>query len=697
MSGLETPIQYCKGVGPARAALLQRLGIRTVADLLDHFPRRHEDRAHLKSISQAVHGEVETLQGVVTAVRELRPRRGLTITKVGVSDGIGLLWAVWFNQPYFARHFKPGAKVVLSGRVERRYAQVQISNPEFELVEGDEGLHTGRIVPIYPLTEGLGPRAMRSLMHAAVQQFAGLVPEVLPLRIRDRHRLRERAAAYRAIHFPAGMEELAEARRRLAFDELFLLQLGLAVLRTAHGRDEPGIAHLPDGPAVAALRAAFPFRLTAAQERAYDEIRRDMESPRPMQRLLQGDVGAGKTAVAALALAKAVDAGHQGGLMAPTEILADQHYMGLGRLLGRVGIRVALLSGGQTRPQRERALSAVASGEAQVVIGTHALIQEGVRFADLSLVIIDEQHRFGVRQRAMLQAKAAGGAADARRAPPDVLVMTATPIPRTLALTLYGDLDVTVIDELPPGRRPVRTQWLRGDMRRRAYQLIRDQVAAGRQAYVICPLVEESDKLQAQAAAQMAERLQKDVFPDLRVGLLHGRLPAAEKEAVIGAFRAGAIDVLVATTVVEVGVDVPNATVMVIDGADRFGLAQLHQLRGRVGRGADESHCLLIANPATPEGRERMAAMERTADGFAIAEEDLRLRGPGEFFGTRQHGLPDLKLANPITDLPLLELARAEAFELAELDPRLAHREHRALRDLLVSRFQSNVGLILVG
>ncbi len=685
---LTLPVQYCKGVGPTRARMLARLGIESVADLLEHFPRRYEDRAHLKPISQAVHGELETLQGVVTGVQELRPRRGLVITKVGVTDGMGTAWGVWFNQPYVARQFKPGTRVIISGRVERRYSQVQVTNPAYEVFDGEDFLHTGRIVPIYPLTEGLNARAFRSLMKSAVDAYAPSLREVLPAGVRERQRLMGRSDAYRAIHFPDRDDELKEARRRLAFEELFCLQLGLAVLKSIQQHEELGVSHPPDGELTARLLEGLPFSLTGAQWRVYGEIRRDMESPRPMHRLIQGDVGSGKTVLAALAILKAVWGGHQAALMAPTEILAEQHFRNLGQLLSEVGVPAVLLSGSQSRRAREEILAAIAARQAGLVVGTHALISDEVRFADLSLVVVDEQHRFGVRQRARLKDKGPT---------PDVLVMTATPIPRTLALTLYGDLDLSVLDELPPGRRPIKTAWYGGDQRRRAYSVIREQVALGRQAYVVCPLIEESEKLAAQAATELAEQLRSEIFPDLRVGLLHGRLSTEERDEAVAAFRGGQTQVLVSTTVVEVGVDVPNATVMVIEGAERFGLAQLHQLRGRVGRGSEQSYCVLVANPSSEEARERMLVMQRTSDGFAIAEEDLRLRGPGEFFGTRQHGLPDLKLADPVRDLPMLEVARREAFEVVDGDTRLALPEHRGLREQVLRRFRENLGMILVG
>lgn len=682
-------VQYLRGVGPARAKLLGKLGLGTVIDVLEYFPRRYEDRTNLKPISAAQDGSVETVRGVVTGIQEHKPRPGLTLTKVGVTDGTAVIWAVWFNRGYLARQFAPGVPVILTGRVERAYGRIQIQNPEYEVLDhGSEALHTGRIVPIYSLTEGLSARAMRSLMKSVVDRYAQTVTEILPADILSRYGLVSRAEAFRAIHFPPTMEEASRARRRLAFDELFLLQLGLAVMKSVAKREENGVAHAPDGQLTRSFLESLPFKLTAAQERAYDEVRGDMESDRPMNRLVQGDVGAGKTMVAALALLKAVGSGRQGAMMAPTEILADQHYLNLGRSLSRLGVRVALVTGSQKKSERERTLKAVADGEVQVVIGTHALIQEDVRFSDLSLVVTDEQHRFGVRQRADLKNKGCS---------PDVLVMTATPIPRTLALTLYGDLDVSVIDRLPPGRRPIMTKWLTPAQRGQAFRTILDQAARGHQAYVVCPLVSESEKIQAQAATEMAARLQEQELSNLKIGLIHGRMRSQDKDAVIGSFRAGAIDVLVSTTVIEVGVDVPNATVMVIEGADRYGLAQLHQLRGRTGRGAEQSYCFLIGEPKSDEGRQRMRVMERTTNGFVIAEEDLKLRGPGEFFGQRQHGLPDLKVANVLTDTDILQAARREAFNLVAGDGRLSQPEHEAVRRAVRQRFKGGLEMILVG
>lgn len=695
-SGLETPVQYLRGVGPARAAEFGRLGIRTVGDLLRHLPRRHEDRSRLAPIARAVPGTVVTVQGRVLQVQEVRPRRGLVITKAAVTDGSAVLTGVWFNQPYLKKNLPPGATVLFSGKVERQYGNLQMNAPDHEVLDGADPLHVGRIVPIYPAGAGLTQRYLRTVAKAAVDGYAALMPDLLPEALRRRLGLPPAAAAWRAIHFPEDLHELEAARRRLAFEELLVIQVGLGLLRTRMRRREKGFRHAPDGELSRRFRAALPFALTRAQERVIGEIRADMEGPFPMNRLVQGDVGSGKTVVAAAALVKAVESGFQGAMMAPTEILAEQHYLRLRRLLQPLGIGVALLTGGQGREEREAMRFGLAGGHLQVAVGTHALIQEGVQFRALSLVITDEQHRFGVRQRAELQKKGGRGGPGGAAMIPDVLVMTATPIPRTLALTVFGDLDVSVLDELPPGRQPILTHHFPERERGRAYGFVRQQVLAGRQAYVVCPLVEASEAVEARAATEWAERLRK-ALPGFRIGLLHGRLKPPEKEAAMEAFRSGETQILVATTVIEVGVDVPNATVMVIEGADRFGLAQLHQLRGRVGRGEHRSYCLLVADPQSEEGRRRLEVFTRTEDGFAIAEEDLALRGPGELFGTRQHGLPDLVLANPVRDLPLLEAAREEAETLLADDPGLVRPEHAALRRAVREKFRDRLANLLIG
>lgn len=680
----DTPLSRLPGVGRRTAQRLARLGLATAGDLLWHLPRRYEDRSRWKRIAGLLAGETATVEAEVVEAEEVRTRSGRALVRATVADGTGRLEVVFFNQPFRLQQLRPGRRLLLSGRVEEGYRGLRMDHPEVEFLEGDDDVpvHTARIVPVYPATEGMGQRFLRGLAWRVVGPLAERVPEILPPALRRALDLPDRATALRDIHFPPDEERLEAARRRLAFEEWFVMQIALARAR-GQKRELPGRAHRPDGPRLARFMASLPFELTPAQLRVIDEIRRDMESPRPMQRLVQGDVGSGKTVVAAWALVKAAESGAQGALMAPTEILAEQHARRLRELLRPAGVEVALLTGSQPAAERESVLAGLATGAIPVVVGTHALIQEQVRFADLGLVIIDEQHRFGVRQRALLQDKGRV---------PDLLVMTATPIPRSLALTLYGDLDLSVIDQLPPGRKPVRTVWLRERQRRRAYDLLAARVAAGEQGYVVCPLVDGSAEENgsgeeaAKAVKPWAEYIARR-YPRLRVGILHGRLPGAEKERVMSLFEQGRLDVLVATTVVEVGVDVPNATVMIIEGADRFGLAQLHQLRGRVGRGAKEALCVLVADPRSEEGRHRLEAMCRTQSGFEIAEIDLRLRGPGDFFGTRQHGLPALRVADPVRDAGLLRQAREAARALLQRDPELRLPEHAALRQEVLNRY----------
>ncbi|MDR7478092.1 MAG: ATP-dependent DNA helicase RecG, partial [Armatimonadota bacterium] len=571
----------------------------------------------------------------------------------------------------------------------RERGQIEVESPEFERASEEDGtLHTGRVVPVHPATEQLSPRLVRRAVHAALEAFAQRVPELLPEDVRARYGLLPVREALWRVHFPDTVEEGDRARRTLAFAEFLELELALLLRRRAVAAATKPHRYREDGGLLEAFLDTLPFQLTGAQRRAIEQIRRELYSPHPMNRLLQGDVGSGKTVVAAAAVVVCAGGGHQAAVMAPTEILAEQHYLTFRRFLEPVGVRVVLLTGGMRRSEREAVLAEVARGEADLVVGTHALLQEDVVFDRLALVVVDEQHKFGVAQRAALRAKGHE---------PDVLVMTATPIPRTLALTLYGDLDVSVLDELPPGRHPVRTYHRFPDRRDRVYEFVRQQVQAGRQAYVVCPLVEESERVDASAAVELYERMRTQVFPDLRVGLLHGRMPVAEKDAVMEAFRRGEIQVLVATPVIEVGVDVPNATVMVVEDADRFGLAQLHQLRGRVGRSSHRSYCILISALPTDEARRRIDALVDTNDGFRIAQVDLELRGPGEFFGTRQHGLPEFRVADPIGDVALLERAREAAERILEEDPQLERPEHRVLRERLLRRYAESGAYLAVG
>lgn len=698
---LDTPIQYCKGVGPRRAELLKKIGIATVEDALWYFPWRYEDRGNLRKIGRLSFGSFETVSGEVVSAEVVQTkRRRVNVFELTISDGSGFLAGSWFNQPFMKKSFAVGQKVILSGVVKSnpyRGGIPQMDNPEYEIMDDEEGeavlIHTGRTVPVYRATAGLSVRAIRSMMKGIIDSCAGAVRECLPVHLIDRYSLMPAAEAVAEVHFPEREKRIeslnrgrSAAHRRLSFEELFVLELGLALRKKGLSIEKKGISFSGPVRLEAELRKGLPFALTRAQERVIGEIKRDMAAERPMNRLVQGDVGCGKTVVAVIAALMAVENGYQAAVMAPTEILAEQHARNITALAAPVGIRTVLLTGSLRKKAREAALAEIASGSARIVIGTHALIEEDVSFHRLGLAVIDEQHRFGVLQRSTLTSKGYG---------PDVLVMTATPIPRTLALTVYGDLDVSVIDEMPPGRSPVDTKLFFESRRRDAYQLIENELGKGRQVYVVYPLVEETEKSDLKAATEMAAHLQNDVFPKRRVGLLHGRMKGAEKETVMRAFQSGETHILVSTTVIEVGVDVPNATVMVIEHPERFGLAQLHQLRGRVGRGAHQSSCILMGpRMFAEEARERLNAFVRTTDGFRIAEEDLRLRGPGEFFGTRQSGLPDLRAANIVRDADLLEKSRDEAFALIRDDPELAR--FPLLRDLLKKRWKGRLGLISV-
>jgi ATP-dependent DNA helicase RecG len=695
-----------KGIGPATLKRLSEIGIESVADLLLHVPRRYLDRSQLFDLSDVPLNEEVTIGGTVLSVRQRRLPRKRVMTDAQISDGTNVITGVWFN-PYVK--IVEGSEVALSGKVERFRGRLQIKNPDMvRLDSGDESLLIGRVVPIHPAAGGLPPSRIRTAVDNALRRSRPIA-EVLPPEMLARHRLISRDRALGDVHFPDSKDDVAPARRRLVFDELFRLEVALALRKRAQIEEAAGIEHDPGGPLVGAFVGALPYELTGAQVRAIDEIQRDLATPHPMHRLLQGEVGSGKTVVAVAALLTGVQSHYQGAVMAPTEVLAEQHYLGMRELLedaglappqldpaggsgteslfiedsasAEPGVKMALLTSNNAEAnflppgaaKRNEVLEWIRAADVDLVVGTHALIQEGVEFARLGVAVVDEQHRFGVYQRVQLREKAEGY-------DPDMLIMTATPIPRTLSMTLYGDLDVSVLDEMPAGRHPVRTVQKTKSPQDLAqvYDLVRQETAAGRQAFVVCPLVEDSDVLEAASATAEYERLQ-DVFPDLRLGLIHGQLRPADKDGVMHRFRAGETDVLVATTVIEVGIDIPNATVMVIEDADRFGLSQLHQLRGRVGRGSHRSTCVLIAEPTTSEGEERIAAMVATTDGFRLAEEDLRIRGQGTVFGTRQAGSKDLKIADILRDVDTLIASRDEAFALVAADPDLD--EHPLVRE----------------
>jgi ATP-dependent DNA helicase RecG len=668
--GLDSEVTAIRGVGPKQATRLAKLGVRTIRDMLYFFPRRYEDYSQLSPINRLEFGEEVTIIAKVWDIGSRRTRRGDALVKATLSDGSGFVEATWFNQPYLVDRIKRGQQIVVSGKVSRYLGHLCFNSPSWEVLEEDL-LHTARIVPVYPLTEGLSSRWLRNVMKRTVDYWSKRTPDHLPDTVRQQAGLADLETAIAHIHFPDSSRQLRDARHRLSFDELFVLQIGLLQQRR-RWRSQPAKPLPIDDATLEAFISNLPFELTGAQRRSLSEITADIRAEQPMNRLLQGDVGSGKTAVAAAAMALASAAGGQAALMAPTEILAEQHYRTISSLLADMPGKtphIRLLTGSVTGEKRSQVYTGLKDGSIDVVVGTHALIQETVEFDQLALAVIDEQHRFGVREREALRQKGYN---------PHLLFMTATPIPRSLELTVWGHLDVSVIDEMPPGREPVTTQLALPAERERAYAFVRSQVEKGHQAFIICPLVEESEKVDAKAAVDEYERLQKEVFPDLRLGLLHGRLKGEEKEATMARVVAGELDILVATSVVEVGVDVPNATVMLIEGAERFGLAQLHQFRGRVGRSEHKSYCILVSGSTSSEAEERLKAVEATTDGFALAEKDLELRGPGEFLGTRQSGLPDLRLA-AVTDVDLVRKAREAAKSFFRTDPELADPDNRLL------------------
>lgn len=661
MPDLTTDVRYVKGIGEQRAKGLEKLGIKTLKDLISYFPRAYDDRTSFKKISELEEGENACVEAMVAAAPVLnRIRAGLELVKLRAVDETGALDVTFFNQAYMRDNLRAGETYTFFGKPEGSGRRKSMANPIVER-EGSR-LMTGRIMPIYPLTAGISQLTLVKAMEQGLAACQKLLPDPLPDEVRQEHQLCHIGYAYEQIHFPSSEETLQIARRRLVFEELFLLAIGLKRLR---GRRDELICEPWKRVGIQDFVDSLTFELTGAQKRAINDICVDLTSGRPMNRLVQGDVGSGKTMVAAAALVYAARNGKQAALMAPTEILAEQHYKGLLPLLEKLGIRCVLLTGAMRAKARRAVLADLESGAAQAAVGTHALISADVAYQDLGLVVTDEQHRFGVSQRSALAAKGER---------PHLLVMSATPIPRTLALMIYGDLDVSVIDELPPGRQKIDTFAVPGSYRQRIYKFLKKEIAAGRQAYLICSMVEENDQIpdDRKAAAAYAKMLQEQVFPHLSVACVHGRMKPREKDKVMASFAAGEIQILVSTTVVEVGVDVPNATVMVIEDADRFGLSQLHQLRGRVGRGKHKSYCILISDNRSDESRARLKVMTQTGNGFEIAEEDLRLRGPGDFFGQRQHGLPALKVADLSCDMTLLKEAQSAAAELLKRDPELA-------------------------
>ena len=706
---LTSALQFLKGVGPRRAADLQRVGLSTVEDLLYRFPIRYEDRGTFETIAALRPGMVASILGdvVSSGIRPTRRPR-FKIFEMLVKDRTGALRAIWFNQPFLADVFHPHQRVILYGKLELTSHGLQLQNPQYEIVkatEGDDeaaedpaaahvesdGIHTGRIVPVYEKTGTLTTKVQRALVHQALAQLPEQLFDPLPAAVRERESLIDRGRALREVHFPAEGTSLADlngfrspAHRRLIFEEFYLFQVGIALRRRKADSERKARPVVITDEIRESARRVLPFKLTGDQKKTIAEIVGDMKRPQPMNRLLQGDVGSGKTIVALMAALVAMENGLQVSFMAPTEILAEQHYINITRLLERSRFRLALLTGSTPAKKRRELLAELAGGSLHLVVGTHALVEDPIAFRELGLVIIDEQHRFGVLQRAALRAKGLH---------PDVLVMTATPIPRTLALTAYGDLDTSIMREMPPGRHPIKTTARPESRRDEIYDFIRTQIDEGRQAYVIYPLVEESAKVDLRAATEMADHLSHDVFPSYRVGLLHGKMKQDAKDRVMHAFSRGEIDILVSTTVVEVGVDVANASVMLVEHAERFGLSQLHQLRGRVGRGPHMSYCVLLyQEPLSDQSRSRLKALTDTTDGFEIAERDLQIRGPGDFFGTRQSGLPTLRVGDLLRDHQLMELARREAVATLD-DP----AQDAGLVDYVRASWEQRFGLVGIG
>ena len=676
MNDLNKEIQFVKGIGPKRAEKLHKLNIFTLKDLIYYFPRQYEDRSKVKKINQLENEEKVTIKGVITRMESYSPKKGMNIIRMDMRDDTGYIKLSFFNQEYIKRAFKSGDSIVVFGKVK-----IENNFKEFVPIEiehySSKPQSNCKIEPVYPLTYGLSNKELQGIIRSVLTKEEFKVKEYLPTYILEKYKLCGIDFAVRNIHSPSNKEALKIALYRLVFEEFLILQLGLFYFK--NGVNESSGIEFKENEKLNDIIESLPFKLTKAQNRALSEITQDMTSSKVMNRLVQGDVGSGKTVVALLALASAVLNGYQGALMAPTEILASQHYDSFKEILERFNIKSELLVGSLTKKQKEKVLEKVKNQEVDILIGTHALIEDKVEFKNLGIVITDEQHRFGVRQRGRLSNKGDS---------PDIIVMTATPIPRTLALILYGDLDISIIDELPPGRQPIETIAIEHKRRNEAYEnLVRSEVQKGRQVYVVCPLVEESEKIEATAASELVEELKREFFSDLRVGLLHGKMRPAEKDAIMDDFKNKKLDILVSTTVIEVGVNVPNATLMIIENAERFGLAQLHQLRGRVGRGNHKSYCILIYNSKTEVCKERMAIMEETTDGFKISQKDLEIRGPGEFFGTRQHGLPELKVANIFKHIKILKQAQLEARYIIGQDRKLELIENKKIKEEILYKF----------
>jgi len=686
----EISIQFVKGVGPAKANLLANLGVANVEDLLYLFPHRYEDRSQFTPIAMVQVGLNQTICGQVLTCRRNFYSKNRAV-EVSIGDKSGKISCVWFNQPYLNKIFKEGQEVVLYGRVDIFNKRLQMVVPDFELISvEDRSLNMGRIVPVYPLTRGVSQRYLRKLMDSCLNLYAEQLQDIIPKETRSKHQLNPISQSIRQIHFPSDATHQQKAIDRIAFEEFFLFQI-CVILRRLNIVQKKGTSHKISNNLIEQYKTSFPFQLTGAQNRAIADMGQDMALNRPMLRMIQGDVGSGKTVVAFFGSVAAWKNKKQSAFMAPTEILAQQHFLNFERLLGKgqfKDLKVALLISSIPAKEKKLIYQRLKEGDIDLIIGTHALLEETIAFKDLSFVVIDEQHKFGVNQRALLTDKGSN---------PDILIMTATPIPRTLCLTLYGDLDISVINELPPGRGKIKTYHFSLVKAPAVYQKVRELVLKGTQAYIIYPLVDESEKLDLKAAKDMFVNLQKFEFQGLRLGLVHGQMARPETDAVMEQFKKHELDILVATTILEVGIDIPNANVMVIEHAERFGLSQLHQLRGRIGRGAHDAMCVLLSGPLTQEGNLRMEAIVQTTDGFKIAEQDLKIRGPGHYFGRHQHGLNELKMANPVTQIEVLEKAREDAIILTKADPKLETTEHRLIKETIKKRYPQYLDLILAG
>ena len=682
MTELNTNLQYLKGVGPARVEILNKLGLYTIEDIINYFPRDYEDRGKYKSINELEDGETVTFKAFIASnVTENRIRRNMSIYKVIAKDETGSIILTWFNQPYIKKQIKVGEEYSFYGKVKKALGRIEMQSPVFEAVTQNK--NTGKIIPIYPLTNGITQNVFRGIIENAIASVGNSFKEVIPEWIRVQNELPDINWSIKNIHFPKQFSDFQKARNRIAFEELLVMQLGLLRFKSKGKEEKEGIS-FNKNENIAELLDTLPYKLTNAQLRVWQEIDNDMKNEKSMNRLVQGDVGSGKTVVATLAMFKAVRNGYQAAMMAPTAILAKQHYQGIKNMLEPFGIKVELLTGDITKKNKNLILEALKVGEIDIIIGTHALLEENVEFANVGLVITDEQHRFGVRQRGILSSKGKI---------PDTLVMTATPIPRTLAIILYGDLDISIIDELPPGRQKIDTYAVKRNMEERVNEFIRKELKSGRQAYIVCPLVEESENMDGVKSVTEQLEYYKGVFNEFNVEMLHGKMKPKEKDEKMMQFKNSEINVLISTTVIEVGVDVPNSTIMVIENAERFGLAQLHQLRGRVGRGKYKSYCILKYDSKSDVVRQRMEIMQKSNDGFVISEKDLELRGPGDFFGTKQHGIPEFRVANLFTDIPILKNAQTVANTILEDDPELKLKENLLLNYRINKLFESKISL----